>query len=306
MPLDPQTKLVLDMLPPDMFDLEKNTPLELRAQYESQTGLLPGEPVARVEDVTLRGPAGGIRARLYVPEGGEQGPGTVFFHGGGWVIGNLDTHDGTARKLANAAGGPVVSVDYRLAPEHRFPAAAEDCYAALQAVAADPARFGIDAGRICVAGDSAGGNLAAAVALMARDRDGPAVAAQALVYPVIDSDFDRPSYRDNAEGYLLTRDVMRWFWDQYVPEADRRRDPYVSPLAADSLAGLPPALVITAEYDPLHDEGDAYARRLEAEGVRTTLSRYEGMIHGFVSFADVVDGGKRAVAELGAFLAGRV
>jgi len=304
MPLDPQARLILDNLPEDLLDVRRTTPLELRTLYAEQSQLpFPAEPVADVAEREIPGPAGPVPVRIYTPEGEEPRPAVVFFHGGGWVIGNLDTHDGTARKLANAAGAVVVSVDYRLAPEHPYPAAAEDCYAATRWVAEHgAAELGVAPGRLAVAGDSAGGNLAAVVSLMARDRGGPALAFQLLVYPVTDPDFERASYRENAEGYLLTRDVMEWFWDQYVPEAERRHDPYAAPLRAPDLSGLPPALVVTAEYDPLRDEGEAYARRLEEAGVRVRCRRYPGMIHGFLSFADVVDQGKEAVAEAGTAL----
>jgi len=304
MPLDPQAKLILDNLPEDLLDVRRTTPLELRALYAEQSQLpFPAEPVADVVDREVAGPAGPVPVRIYTPQAEGPHPAVVFFHGGGWVIGNLDTHDGTARKLANAAGAVVVSVDYRLAPEHPYPAAAEDCYAATCWVAEHgPAELSMAPGRLAVAGDSAGGNLAAVVALMARDRGGPALAFQLLVYPVTDPDFERASYRENAEGYLLTRDVMQWFWDQYVPESTRRHDPYAAPLRAPDLSGLPPALVVTAEYDPLRDEGEAYARRLEEAGVRVRCRHYPGMIHGFLSFADVVDQGKEAVAEAGTAL----
>jgi len=304
MPLDPQAKLILDNLPEDLLDVRRTTPLELRALYAEQSQLpFPAEPVADVVDREIPGPAGPVPVRIYTPEGEEPRPAVVFFHGGGWVIGNLDTHDGTARKLANAAGAVVVSVDYRLAPEHPYPAAAEDCYAATCWTAEHgAAELGMAPGQLAVAGDSAGGNLAAVVSLMARDRGGPAPGFQLLVYPVTDPDFERPSYRENAEGYLLTRDVMEWFWDQYVPDAARRHDPYAAPLRAPDLSGLPPALVVTAEYDPLRDEGEAYARRLEEAGVRVRCRRYPGMIHGFLSFSDVVDQGKEAVAEAGTAL----
>ncbi len=304
MPLDPQAKLVLDNLPSGLLDVHSTTPIELRKLYENSTELpFPAEPVARVEERSAPGPAGNVPVRVYAPDADAAGPPVVFLHGGGWVIGNLDTHDGAARKLANASGCTVVSVDYRLAPENPFPAAAEDCYAAAQWVSDHAEQLGARPGPIALVGDSAGGNLAAVTALMARDRSGPEVAQQVLVYPVIDCDFERPSFLENAEGYLLTRDVMMWFWDQYVPDESRRRDPYVRPLSAD-LAGLPPALVITAEYDPLRDEGEAYAESLQAAGVKVTCTRYDGMIHGFFSFADFVDKAKEAMGQAGAALRG--
>ncbi len=300
MPLDPQVKLVLDNLPADLLDVSSTTPLELRKLYEGRTQTpFPAEPVAAVRERSVPGPDGEVPVRIYTPDGDGPHPGIVFFHGGGWVIGNLDTHDGTVRKLANAAGCTIVSVDYRLAPENRFPAAAEDCYAATRWVAETCSDLGIAPGRLAVAGDSAGGNLASVVALMARDRAGPELGFQLLLYPMIDCDFDRPSYLDNAEGYMLTRDVVRWFWDQYVPDPAERRNPYVNPLAAPSLVELPPALVLTAEYDPLRDEGEAYAERLRSEGGDVTCTRYDGVIHGFFSFADFLDKGKEAVKQAG-------
>jgi acetyl esterase len=223
----------------------------------------------------------------------------VYFHGGGWVIGNPDTHDNLCKALANRSSARVVSVDYRLAPEHRFPAAPEDCYAATCWVAERGAEIGVDGARLAVAGDSAGGNLATVVALMARDRGGPRLRHQVLIYPVTDCDFDTPSYRDNAEGYLLTRDAMRWFWDHYLPDPDLRTNPYAAPLRAEKLAGLPPATVLTAEYDPLRDEGEAYAARLREAGVPVEATRHHGQIHGFVQLLDVFDAARRAVDELG-------
>jgi acetyl esterase len=300
-------KLVLDNLPADLLDVRSTTPLELRKLYEGQTQMpFPAEPVAAVQERRVPGPDGELAVRVYTPDSEGPHPGIVFFHGGGWVIGNLDTHDGTARKLANAAGCSVVSVDYRLAPESPFPAAAEDCYAATAWVAENRADLGVGPGPLAVAGDSAGGNLASVVALMARDRSGPELGFQLLLYPVIDCDFDRPSYRDNAEGYMLTRDVMQWFWDQYVPDPAERRNTYVNPLAAASLADLPPALVLTAEYDPLRDEGEAYAERLKSEGVDVTCTRYDGVIHGFFSFADFLDKGKAAVKQAGDAVRGAI
>jgi acetyl esterase len=236
------------------------------------------------------------------PEAASPLPVLVFFHGGGWVIGDLDTHDGICRMIANRANCGVVSVDYRLAPEHKYPAAAEDAYAALLDVHARAEEFGFDGTRIAVGGDSAGGNLSAVVAQMARDRGGPAVAYQALVYPVCDFSFKTGSYRDNAEGYMLTRDSMRWFWGHYLANDADGIQPYASPLRAESLAGLPPALVITAEFDPLRDEGDAYAARLKEAGVAVKHSPYPGMIHGFFQLAEIIPAGKAAIEEVSAEL----
>jgi acetyl esterase len=304
MPLDPQAKFVIDQLTAQGgLAVEDSTPAEARKAFDSMRMPLPGEPVARVENRTIPGPGGALPVRVYTPEAVRPpAPAVVYFHGGGWVIGSPDTHDNLCRALANRARAVVVSVDYRLAPEHRFPAAAEDCYAAAGWVADHAAEIGADGARIAVAGDSAGGNLAAVVALMARNLGGPALRQQTLIYPVTNADFETPSYRDNAEGYMLTRDAMRWFWDHYVPDRARRSDPYASPLRAEKFGELPPALVVTAEYDPLRDEGEAYAARLAEAGVPSQLSRYDGQIHGFVSMFELLDAGKRAVEQIGSSL----
>ncbi len=251
-------------------------------------------PVARVEDRHIPGPAGEMLVRIYWPEGGGPAPLVVFYHGGGFVLCSLDSHDELARALCREAGAVVVSVDYRLAPEAPYPAAADDCYAALVWAVGHATELGADPGRVAVAGDSAGGNLAAVTALRARDLGGPALRHQCLIYPVTDCRFDTPSYRDNAEGYFLTAEAMRWFWSHYMQDMGRAAEPYASPLRAPSLAGLPPALVITAEYDPLRDEGEHYAQALSAAGVPTTLKRYDGMIHGFVSMAVIFEDGREA------------
>jgi acetyl esterase len=253
-------------------------------------------------DRTVPGAAGAISVRIYTPAGSTPFPVLVYLHGGGWVIGNLDTHDGTCRALANAAGCVIVSVDYRLAPEHRFPAAPEDAYAATQWVATNAASIGADPSRIAVGGDSAGGNLSAVVALMARDRGGPSLCFQLLVYPVTDGTTQSASYRDNADGYFLTKDMMEWFWNHYVRDAADRRHAYASPLRAESLNGVPPALVITAEFDPLRDEGEAYAARLREVGVPVVLTRYDGMIHGFFGMGAMLSQGTSAINEAAASL----
>ena len=255
------------------------------------------ESIARIENRTVPGPAGQIPVRIYTPVGTAPFPVLVYFHGGGWVIGNLDTHDGICRSLANRVGCLVVSVDYRLAPEHPFPAAPEDCYAATRWLAEHAGSLGGDKGRIAVGGDSAGGNLAAVVALMARDRGGPKLAFQLLVYPATDTDFETRSYRENSEGYFLTRADMVWFWNHYAPRDEDRRNPYAAPLRAASLRGLPPALVITAEFDPLCDDGNAYAARLREDGVPVRLSQQDGLIHGFFQMGAVIDRGRASVDE---------
>lgn len=304
MPLDPQARFVLDQIAAQGgFELTDLSPADARAAFEKMRLPLPVEPVARAENRSIPGPAGPIPVRVYAAEGlATPAPALVYFHGGGWVIGSLESHDSFCRALANRSGAIVVSVEYRLAPEARYPAAAEDCYAVTRWVADHGAELGVDATRLAIGGDSAGGNLAAAVALMARDRKGPALRHQLLIYPVTDADFETASYRDNADGYLLTRGDMQWFWNHYVPDSRQRRDPYAAPLRAADLAGLPPATVQTAEYDPLRDEGEAYAKRLRAAGVTTTLTRYDGQIHGFAAMFEIFDAGKRALEESSAAL----
>jgi acetyl esterase/lipase len=218
------------------------------------------------------------------------------------VFGNLDTHDAVCRALAKESGAVVISVDYRLAPEHKFPAAVDDSYAATVWIAANADRLGIDKHRIAVGGDSAGGNLATVIAMRCRDAGGPALAAQVLIYPVTDvSTFETGSHRELGEGYFLTRAAMEWFTGHYLASADQKRHREASPLLATNLSGLPPALVITAEFDPLRDEGEAYAQRLKQAGVPVTVTRYPGMIHGFVSMQGVVSGGRQAIREAAQF-----
>ena len=250
-----------------------------------------------MEDRLIPGPGVDIPVRIYTPAGSGPFPILVWFHGGGWVVGDLETADPTARHLTVGAKCVVISVDYRLAPETKFPGPADDSYAATVWAAQHATRLNGDPSKIAVGGDSAGGNLAAAVALMARDRGGLSLAFQLLVYPVTARDFDRSSYRQNAEGYGLTLDAMRWYWDHYLQHPEDASNPYAAPLVAENLKGLPPALVITAECDPLRDEGEAFAKRLQAAGVPTTYSLYDGMIHGFFGMTAVLDKGKQAVAE---------
>jgi acetyl esterase len=263
----------------------------------------PPEPVARIEDFTIPGPAGDIPVRLYSPDPDTQLPVLVYYHGGGWVIGDLDSHDPLCRTLANRANVVVLSVHYRLAPEHKYPAAADDSYAAAQWVSEHGAEIGADGSRIVVCGDSAGGNLSAVVSLMARDRGGPGLRGQVLIYPVTNLDFGTDSYRDNGDGSKgLSEDGMRWFWQHYVRTQSEGFEPYASPLRADTIADLPPALVITAEYDALRDEGELYADRLERGGVTTQLTRYDGVIHGFVGMFAAVPEGNTAVNQIAEFL----
>ena len=252
--------------------------------------------MAQVDTRVIPGPVQ-IPVRVYRPTLEQDLPALVYFHGGGFVICNLDTHDRLCRNLANASGAVVVSADYRLAPEHKFPAAAEDAYAATCYVAEHAAEFGVDPNRIAVGGDSAGGNLATVVALMARDRGGPSLKFQLLIYPVVDIDDDSPSMREYGHDHFLTRESMDWFIESYIGREEDRRSPYASPWYASDLRGLPAAMVITAECDPLCDQGEAYARKLQSAGVPVVLKRYEGMIHPFFSLAGIIDAGRTATAD---------
>jgi len=306
MPLDPQVKQILDeaeaLRLPAYQDL---SPPEARKQMLDLTA--PVDPlltVDRVENRRIHGPAGEIPLRLYYPARDPPYAVVVYFHGGGWVIGNLDTHHGLCHAFAKTSGCLVVSVDYRLAPEHRHPAAVEDAYAATSWVAANTAALQADPERMAVAGDSAGGHLAAVVALMARDRRGPRLDLQILIYPITDFNLDTSSYLNNADGYMLTRDLMRWFWNHYLETEKFADHPYVCPLRAKDLAGLAPALVITAEYDPLCDEGEAYAQKLRQAGVKVKYIRYGGMIHGFLRMTSRLDKAKEALEEVAGVLKG--
>lgn len=260
----------------------------------------PPEPVAAVEDRTLEGPPGPIPVRLYRPEPRETAspaPLLVYLHGGGFVVGSLGTADRICRRLANAAGLVVVSVGYRLAPEHPFPAAVDDAYAATRWAWEQAPELGCDRERVAVGGESAGANLAAVASLLARDRGGPPLAFQLLVYPTVDVVASFPSRAENGEGYLLSLEEMRWYLSQYAPDGVRPDDFRISPLRAPSHAGLPPALVITAEFDPLRDEGEAYGEKLRAAGVPVRVSRYAGMVHGFFGMSGLLDRADDAVQE---------
>jgi acetyl esterase len=272
-----------------------------RLYRDSRAPLIPDPPaVERVQLLLVPSVAGPIPVRSYRAKGaqdGEQLPALLYFHGGGWVIGDLDTHDVVCRTLANTARGAVFSVEYRKAPEAPFPAAVEDCFAATQYVAAHAAALGIDAGRLAVGGDSAGGNLATVVALLARDAGGPAIVFQLLIYPVTDQRMRSPSIDRLAEGYLLTRRALHYFRGHYLPRAEDWLDWRASPLLAKSLSDLPPALVLTAGYDPLVDEGRAYAERLTQHGVKTAYFDYPDMVHGFITMGRALDTANTAVAD---------
>ncbi|MGE3707206.1 MAG: alpha/beta hydrolase [Vicinamibacterales bacterium] len=290
MPLHPQARAIIDIMASMGLSMDGD-PIELRRLLKG----FPrpqGEPVGAVADRRVPGPAGEVPVRVYTPADVRERdrPAMIWFHGGGWVIGDLDGADFSCRALANRAGCTVVSVDYRLAPEAKFPAAVDDCVAVTEWVAANASALGIDVHRIAVGGDSAGANLATVVSLVARDRRGPALAFQALVYPATNHSFDTVSYRDNADGYLLTRDSMVWFWTHYLEALEDGANPLASPLRAADLSGLPPAIVLTAEFDPLRDEGEAYAERLRAAGVPVEAYRYDGQIHGFYANPAIDDG----------------
>jgi acetyl esterase len=301
MPLDPQARATLDAvaalgLPP----FEQGTPEAARAGLAARRKLTtaPVAPVHSIEDRSI----GGVPARIYRPSAQRPLPTLVYFHGGGWVLGDVDLYDGTVRDLANASGCLVVSVDYRLAPEHKFPAAVDDAYAATAWVAENAAEIGADPARLAVGGDSAGGNLAAAVTLMARERGGPKLAFQLLIYPVTDQSFDTPSYLENAQGFGLTRKQMMWFSDHYLRSPADAESPLASPLRAESLRGLPPALVVTAGYDPLCDEAERYAERLAADAVDVRVERYPGLIHGFFGMTATIDAAGAAIRDVGGAL----
>jgi acetyl esterase len=299
MPLDPVMAQLLEPMQ-GMFSDEvlKLSPAEVRAMSRMPPPATQIE-VGRVEDRRIPGPGGELPVRIYTPAGTGPFGVLVFFHGGGFVLCDLDTHDPTCRALCRSVGCVVVSVDYRLAPEHRFPAGPEDCYTATRWAAGAAAELGGDPARVAIAGDSAGGNLAAAVALMARDRGGPKLLHQLMVYPVTDCSFETRSYHDNGQGYMLSTAAMKWFWNHYLASEKDGANPYASPLRAADLRGLAPATVITAEYDPLRDEGEAYAARLKEAGVPTELRRYDGVIHGFLGMGEFLSQARDAM-EFGA------
>jgi len=297
MALDPQAKAFLAGVEasgaPPLYEL---TVAEARAATGMITELIGAGPqIATVEDFTVATTAGGISARRYVPD--DAAATILWIHGGGWVICDLDTHDAVCRLLAKSSGCEVVAVDYRRAPEHPFPAPLDDCWDALRAVAAQ-----VGQAPLIIAGDSAGGNMSAACTLRARDRGGPALSLQVLICPVVDHDMTRPSYLERGSGpdLFLTAKDMEWFWNYYVPDPASRSVPDASPLRAEDLSNLPPAIVITAEYDPLRDEGIAYAERLRAARVPVTHRHHADMFHDFFSFVNLIDAGNKAVEQVGA------
>jgi len=301
MPLHPQAKVICDMLAATRVEMPPDERVDMtRNGWGLFLAMAGGEPepvfAAEARD------ADGVPVRVYRPSPDPGLPVLVVFHGGGWVIGTAEQFDGIARQLANASDAVVVSVDYRLAPEHPFPAPLDDCWTAVQWTFAHAAELGGDPTRVAVGGDSAGGNLAAVCALRARDAGFP-LALQVLIYPVCDCDFTTASYGENAEGYFLEREEMQWFFDCYTDRGKHDpADPSISPMRADDLTGVAPALVITAEYDPLRDEGEAYAAKLRAAGVDVETMRYEGLIHGFFGCPGVFETSRDAMALVGTAL----
>lgn len=306
--LHPQVRALLDMMKesgvPPVHTL---SPAQARASYRDRRRLTQPAPpaVALLRDLNAPGPHGAIPLRLYRPAGTQEAallPVLVYFHGGGFVIGDLDTHDVLCRELANGAGCAVVAVDYRLAPEHLFPCAVDDCLAATRWVAHNAAQLHVDAARLAVGGDSAGGNLAAVVSLLARDAGDLPIAFQLLIYPATDARCGAPSHQINGQGYLLTTESMAYYMGHYLPNAQDKLNARASPLLSPDVGRLPPALVLTAGYDPLRDEGLQYAQRLSEAGNRVTYVCFERQIHGFILMGKVLEEANSAVAMCAAEL----
>jgi acetyl esterase len=304
MPVDPQLRPILEeMLKLPRFEtLSVEQARALATQYNAAGKLAP-VPVASVVNRVIPGPGGDLPIRIYTPEGSGPFPLMMYFHGSGFVMCTLDTHDRGCRNYCNAVRCVVVSVDYRLAPEHKFPAGPEDCYAATKWAAAHADELDADAAHIVLAGDSAGGNMVAVTALMARDRGGPPLCGQLMIVPV--TDYPKPgypSYVENGQGYGLTAAGMRWYWGHYLNDEAEADNPYASPVRARDLRGLPPALIITAELDVLRDEGEYYGKLLAQAGVPVQVTRYAGVHHGFFGMQAVLDKSKQAMAEVSAWL----
>ena len=301
MALDVQTQAFYEEMvkgaDPDAPAMHERTPEDARTYRAGLAALSgPAPTMARVEDHTIEQPDGSFRIRVLVPIEPPAGV-IVYYHGGGWVVGSIDESDTLGRKLAERTSCAVVLVDYRLAPEHRYPVAVDDSYAALEWAAAHMNEIAGGEVPLIAAGDSAGGNLSAVMAVRARDRNGPEIAMQVLIYPVTDANVDRPSYLDPENQLLLTRDSMIWFFDHYIPDPDRRTEPDASPLYTEDLSGLPPAVVLTAEHDPLRDEGEEYAQRLEDAGVEVNLQRHKGQMHAFFALL-MLPGSERGMQQV--------
>jgi acetyl esterase len=302
--LDPEIQPIVELMEAAPGPPAHLVPIDqARAAHDRESAVMggPGEEVADVRDVTVPGPGGPIPVRVFRPAGEGPLPLVAYAHGGGWAIGSLDGFGPVCRALANASGAVIASIDYRLAPEHPFPAGLDDVHAAVRWLAQNAPELGGDPQRLAVAGDSAGGNLATVTARRLRDEGGPPLRFQALVYPVCDSALNTPSYRESSDGFGLSALGMKHYWDLYLDGADGR-SPDASPLQAEDLSGLPPAFVLTVRDDVLRDEGEAYARALEAAGVPVTLRRYDGAVHGFFRWLAKSRLSREAVAEVGAAL----
>ena len=304
MPLDPQVMQILaEDSKPGLPAYHRLSPSQARQQMLDNSPLVnPELSACQVKDSTIPGSGAPLPIRCYYPQGDPPFPVVVYFHGGGWIMGNLDTHNAICHALANTSGCLVVAVDYRLAPEHKFPAATKDAFTATCWVSHNADHIGADARRMAIMGESAGATLSTVTCMMIRERGGPRLTLQVLVYPVTDCSFLTRSHKKYADGYMLTREMMNWIWDQYLTDKRDAEHPHVSPLRAKSLRNLPPALVLTAEYDPLCDEGKAYAGRLKQDGVKVRYSLYEGMVHGFFRMTDRVDRARQALQEVSSAL----
>ena len=297
MPLDPQAKFSLEQRKAAGVPGQHEVSPEEARRMQEAAPRKPGPEIGSTQDKEIPGTHGPIPIRIYTPEGTGPFPITMWFHGGGWVIGDLDAEDTTARGTCSRVNAVVVSVDYRLAPETRFPGAVEDCYEATKWAVENSDSLGIDGSRVATTGTSAGGNLSGAVSMMARDLNGPAISHQVLFCPVIDFDFNRQSYIECAEGYGLTREAMIWYWNQYTGTGEDRSNPYAALIKASDLSGLPDATIIAAQYDPLVDEAVAYGDALKAAGVDTLSVVYDGMTHGFNNRTGVIDAAKEAMDQ---------
>ena len=304
MPLDPQVKqIIAEDTKLGLPAYHRLSPFQARHQMlDTSPPVNPKLSASQVKDMTIPGFDTALPIRCYYPPGDPPFPVAVYFHGGGWIMGNLDTHHAICHALAHSSDCLVVAVDYRLAPENKFPAATQDAYTATCWVSDNADHIGADALRMAIMGESAGATLSTVTCMMIRERGGPRLALQVLVYPVTDCSFHTRSHEKYADGYMLTREMMNWIWDQYLTDKRDAEHPHVSPLRAESLRDLPPALVLTAEYDPLCDEGEAYAGRLMADGVKVRHSPYEGMVHGFFRMTDRLDRSRQALQEVSSAL----
>ena len=301
--LDPEARLVIDR------DIDRlawpalgaDKARRFHAERLVDAAAAPAAEVASVRDVVLNGPVGPLQVRVYRPHAEGVAPVLVYLHGGGWTIGSIETHDRLCRLIASDSGCAVASVEYRLAPEHKYPAALEDAYAAVVALAGSTGRAAqVDGTRLAVAGDSSGANLAAALCLLARDRGGPQLRLQVLLYPALQAAFDTPSWQEYGTGYRVSRVEMAWYWQNYLRGDGDRTDAYACPLASGDLRGLPEALIVTADCDPLRDDGETYGARLREAGVPCTTQRYLGMVHGFIGLSDSIAAGRQAIRHLAA------